>query len=346
VEVLTPPARNGGDAESGFLERMLSFRREAASWIEGRRADLVQFRGIWEGLPVVEWAKRTGTAAVWEVHGFPSVELPFHFPGLAQHPRTIARLIGEERQILEASDSFVVPSRTSALFLGRLGVDFERISIVGNVADPAVFTPPPGPLPNAPPFRIVYQGTLAPWQGLETLIEALSLVRSRGLPELHVVGPGKAWWRSILRGTARRLRVHHALHLSGAMQPEDVPPVLRSAHLCVAPLALDARNSLQGCCPIKILEYMAAGRPILATRIGPVEELLEHGKTALLVRPGSATALAEGLVWMLEHPVEREAMGVSARERLLARHTPRHFREALSRALVRAAGRGRLTDNA
>lgn len=337
VEVLTPPQRNGD--EEGFLARMLAFRSEAAAWLANRRADLVQFRGLWEGISVVEWARRTGTPALWEVHGFPSIELPFHFPGLTQHPRTLAQLIAEERRLLEIVHHFVVPSQTSALYLGRLGVPFEKISIVGNVADPAVFTPPPGPLPDVAPFRIVYQGTLAPWQGLETLLEALALLRGRSLAELHVVGPGKAWWRGTLRQTARRLRVHHALHLSGTVAPEDLPPILRSAHVCVAPLAPDARNTLQGCCPIKILEYMAAGRPILATRLGPVEELLEHGVTAHLVRPGSATALAEGLAWMIDHAAEREALGTAARRRLLERHTPERFRQAVSRALGRATRR-------
>jgi glycosyltransferase involved in cell wall biosynthesis len=112
---------------------------------------------------------------------------------------------------------------------------------------------------------------------------------------------------------------------------------MRTAHLCVAPLAPDARNTLQGCCPIKILEYMAAGRPILSTRIGPVEEVLEHGTTALLVRPGSATALAEGLAWMLDHPAERETLGANARAALLRRHTPAHFCGAIDRAIRRAA---------
>jgi len=339
VEVLTPHARDEPEPQAeggGFLERMLSFRRVAERWLEGRKADLVQFRGLWEGLPVIEWARRTGTPAVWEVHGFPSVELPFHFPGLARHPATLNKLIREERQLLNSADRFIVPSETSALYLARLGVDFERISLVGNVADPEVFTPPPAPLPDSPPFRIVYQGTLAPWQGLETLLEALALLRGRGLPELHVVGPGKAWWRGTLRLAARRLRVHHALNLAGSMLPEDLPPVLRTAHLCVAPLAADARNTLQGCCPIKIFEYMAAGRPILSTRIGPVEEVLEHGASAYLVRPGSATALAEGLAWMLDHPAEREALGSNARATLLRRHTPAHFRNAVARAVERA----------
>jgi glycosyltransferase involved in cell wall biosynthesis len=120
----------------------------------------------------------------------------------------------------------------------------------------------------------------------------------------------------------------------------DVAPILRTAHVCVAPLAGDARNTLQGCCPIKLLEYMAAGRPILATRLPVVEELVEHGVTAHLVQPGSAAALADGLRFLLTHPAEREALGAAAREAALARWTPAEFRRRLARAIepARAAG--------
>ena len=121
-----------------------------------------------------------------------------------------------------------------------------------------------------------------------------------------------------------------------------MPPILRTGHVCVAPLADDARNSLQGCCPIKLLEYMAAGRPILATRLPVVEEILEHDVTAHLVRPGSAAALADGLAWMLRHPAEREAMGARAREAVRLRWTPAEFRRRLAQALspVRAGAMG------
>jgi len=134
--------------------------------------------------------------------------------------------------------------------------------------------------------------------------------------------------------------VHHALHLSGPVAQADVAPILRTAHACVAPLADDARNTLQGCCPIKLLEYMAAGRPILATRLPVVEEILEHGVTGHLVPPGSAAALAGGLRWMLAHPAEREALGVRARAAALARWTPEDFRRRLARALAPAGAVG------
>jgi glycosyltransferase involved in cell wall biosynthesis len=331
VDVLTPALDSA--APGNFLERMLAFRAEAAGWLAARRADVVQFRSIWEGVPALAWARRTGARVVFEAHGFPSVELASHFPALARHGRVLDKIIEEERRVLAGSDAVLVPSRTTARFVRRLGVPSGRVHVIPNAVDPELVSPPVAPPPDEPPFRVVYLGTLSPWQGLGTLLEALALRRGTAGVQLHVVGPLKSAWARALRAHARTLRVHHALHLSGPVAPADVPAVLRTAHVCVAPLAADARNTLQGCCPIKLLEYMAAGRPILATGLPVVEEILEHGVTGHLVQPGSAAALADGLRWMLANRAEREALGARARQAVLARWTPSEFRRRLARAL-------------
>ncbi len=335
VDHLTPAATDDSPASGNFLERMIAFRARTRDWLAARRADVVQFRGIWEGVAALEWARRSGGRAIWEAHGFPSVELSYHHPRLRGNERLLGKIIDEERALATGVDGLLVPSGTTALFVRRMGADPERVAVIPNGVDVTQFVPPPLPPPATPPFRIVYQGTLSPWQGLGTLLEALALARGRGLAELHVVGPLKASWRRALRAHARRLRVHQALHLSGPMEQRDLPAVLATAHLCVAPLAADPRNALQGCCPIKLLEYMAAGRPILSTRIAPVEELLSDGDTARLVVPGSAAALADGIAWHLAYPEEREAMGLRARAVVESRFTVSAFRERLGAALER-----------
>jgi glycosyltransferase involved in cell wall biosynthesis len=312
------------------LARMLAFRRAAAEWLSDRRAEIVQFRSIWEGRSAVGFARRHGARTVFEVHGLPSIEIPYHYPAVSRAPRLIEKLIHEERRVVTAVDRLVVPSRTTALCLQRMGAAPKRIGVVPNAVDTDRFTPPLVPPPDTSPLRVIYIGTLAPWQGLEALLEALALVRSRTLVELHVVGPIKSAWRAALRRSARRLRVHRLLRISGPMEQIDLLPVLRTAHVCVAPLPGDPRNVLQGCCPIKIVEYMAAGRPILSTRIPPVEEILEHDVTARLVRPDSAVALADGLLWMIENPAEREKLGQRARDAAAASWNMSIFRDRLS----------------
>jgi glycosyltransferase involved in cell wall biosynthesis len=330
VESFTP---SGGAVETNFLDRMLRFRKEAAAWLRGRRADLVQFRGIWEGVSALEWARETGAHAIYEVHGLPSIELPYHFPSLLRHERVLDKLVLEERVLLESVERVVVPSRTNARFLRRLGVPAARIHVVPNAVDPDAFAAPAVVPADGAPLRLVYVGTLSPWQGLGTLVEALALLRAPSAYELHVIGPLKGVWRNALRRLARRLRVHHLLHLSGPMLQADLVPVLQTAHVCVAPLPEDPRNALQGCCPLKILEYMATARPILSTRIAPVVEVLEHDRNAHLVPAGSAAALADGLLWMKAQPEAREALGRQARVDVVRDFSPALFTERLAAAL-------------
>jgi glycosyltransferase involved in cell wall biosynthesis len=331
VDALTPDPAEGTPAN--YLARMLAFRAQAARWLEDRRADLVQFRSIWEGAAAVAWARRVGARAVFEAHGFPSVELPYHFPALARHGQVLDKLIADERYVLAASDSVWVPSAITARYVRRLGVPGARVHVVPNAVDPGAFAPPPAPPPDVPPLRLVYVGTLSPWQGLTTLVEALALRRGAAPVEVHVVGPLKGAWGRALRSLARSLRVQHKVRFAGPVAHVDLPPILRTAHACVAPLAADARNTLQGCCPIKLLEYMAAGRPILATRLPVTEDILEHGVSAHLVRPGSAAALADGIQWLVAHPEERERLGARAREAALARFTPERFQRDVAAAL-------------
>jgi glycosyltransferase involved in cell wall biosynthesis len=322
--------------QSNFLARMLAFRRATAAWLEKQSGDLVQCRTIWEGLAAVRWAQARGVPAVFEANGLPSIELPYHYPALFGAPALLEKLIAEEQKVMWAARLIVTPSRTGARYIHSRGVPPERVCVVPNAVDPQLFSPAPVSPSDGTPFRIVYQGTLAPWQGLATLLEALTRYRGKTDVELHVVGPSKSAWRQSLRRLARRCRVHHILHISGATSQQDLVPVLRTAHLCVAPMPADPRNVLQGCCPIKVLEYMAAARPVLATTIPPLLELLEHGRNAFLVRPGSPLDLGDGIEWMLAHPDERERLADCARRDVMARFTPECFMMRISEVLERA----------
>jgi glycosyltransferase involved in cell wall biosynthesis len=320
--------------EGNFLDRMLAFRAAAAQWLSGRSADLVQFRSIWEGMSALAWADRQGRPAVFEAHGFPSIELPYHFPALRRAPGLLEKLIREEAAALSAAALLITPSRTGALYLQSRGVSPGRVAVVPNCVDTDQFRPAPPPERDAP-FRIVYQGTLAPWQGLEPLVEALTRFRGREV-ELHVVGPSRSAWRRSLGRFSRRCRVQRMLQHSPPTEQAALAPVMQTAHVCAAPLVADARNTVQGCCPIKLLEYMAAGRPILTTAIAPVEELLEHRRDAWLAAPGSPLALAEGIAWLMEHPAEREELGRRARGTAEERFGTELFRDRLGAALERA----------
>jgi glycosyltransferase involved in cell wall biosynthesis len=302
-----------------FLDRVLAFRASVEELLRSESFDAAIFRSPWEGLPIVKAVPRS----VYEVHGFPSVELSSHYPAIANAPRLLDRLIAEENFCLGQSRLFLTPSGTSRHFLMRRGVSPEDIRIIPNSVELAE---PEERIPTAttePPYRIGYMGTLAPWQGIGLLLEAFAMLRREHDSRLVMVGTRKGRWTRPLLDMARRLKVRSLLEFHGAAPKEEVWRILRSCDVLVAPLPNDPRNGLQGCCPIKILEYMTLGRPIVSTKIAPVQELLDDQRTAILVSPGSASSLAWGLRKVLTDRALAQGLADNAAEHVRS-NFPRH----------------------
>lgn len=315
--------------EENFLDRVLAFRQSVRHLLEQETFQAGMFRSPWEGLPILEKLP----LAVYEVHGFPSIELVSHYPAVRQDAKLMERLIGEENLCLQRAQLLVTPSQTSRQFLMRRGVPPDKIQVVPNSIKPEDAPAPAAQPPSEPPYRIGYMGTLAPWQGLGTLLEAIALLRRQLECTLVVAGTRKGRWMRRIRDLSRRLKLRRVLEFHGPLASPALEEVLQSCHLLAAPLPNDPRNGVQGCCPIKLLEYMTCHRPILSTRISPVEEILTHQETGLLVPAGSPAALAGGMRTLLLDPPLAEGLAANAREHVLAHYTRARFEEQIG-ALV------------
>jgi glycosyltransferase involved in cell wall biosynthesis len=105
--------------------------------------------------------------------------------------------------------------------------------------------------------------------------------------------------------------------LTGPAAPEHMPAMLASMNVAVAPYpALTPFYHS----PIKVYEFMAAGLPIVASRIGQIEEIIQHGETGLLIRPGDANALTLALCELAGDVQLRDRLGHAARE-AVSNHT-------------------------
>ena len=106
--------------------------------------------------------------------------------------------------------------------------------------------------------------------------------------------------------------------------------LLAAADVCAAPLTVSRRNMLQGCCPIKVLEYMAAGRPIVASRLPVVRELLSHEETALLCKPDRPRHLADAIRRFLDDPALGRRLGGEAARAARERFTWERHNDAVA----------------
>ena len=160
-------------------------------------------------------------------------------------------------------------------------------------------------------MRVGFVGSFKPWHGLGHLIKAAARVADRGIPvRLELMGEGPE--RVRLEEQVRALGLAAHVRFLGAHPHEQVPAFLQSLDIAVAPAPSSEDFYFS---PLKLFEYAAAGRAIIAPAAGQVPEWFEHGVDAWLVPPGDASALADAIERLGEDPSLRSRLGASARAR-------------------------------
>ena len=112
-----------------------------------------------------------------------------------------------------------------------------------------------------------------------------------------------------------------AVNVRFAVPHHEMPHVIAAADVCVAPLALNDRNVTQGCCPIKVIEYMSCARPIVAANLPVVRELVREDVDALLFAPDDAEDLARQIGRVLDDVLLAKKLATNAAERARSKLT-------------------------
>jgi glycogen(starch) synthase len=164
---------------------------------------------------------------------------------------------------------------------------------------------PARPLPFDPP-RLLCLGRLVAHKNVAAVIDAFAAAQPE-FPAMRLVIAGEGPERDTLVRRAERLGVARAVEFRGRVEPGDVASLLNE---CTALLIASRREGL----PHAAIAAATMGRPIIATRVGSIDEALIHESTGLLVEP-SAAALAGAILRLLREPLEAERMGARARAR-------------------------------
>ncbi|MEX1128145.1 MAG: glycosyltransferase, partial [Vicinamibacterales bacterium] len=144
-----------------------------------------------------------------------------------------------------------------------------------------------------------YAGHLYAWKGVDILLEAIAQVPDvRGL----IVGGHEAEPDlGRVKALAARLGIGDRVTFTGLVPPSDVPAHLATASMLVLPNPASA-ISTHFTSPLKLFEYMAAGRAIIASDLPAIREILRDGENALLVEPGNAAAIAAAMRRLIDNP--------------------------------------------
>jgi glycosyltransferase involved in cell wall biosynthesis len=160
-------------------------------------------------------------------------------------------------------------------------------------------------------------GSLKPWHGVAILVEAFAALhlQSPGT-RLMIVGEGPE--QDKLAEDVCRRSLADAVRFTGWVPPSDLPALLASMDVAVAPYPELPHFYFS---PLKVYEYMAAGLPVVASRIGQVAELIEDEVNGLLCAPGDARALARAIDRLRREPELRCRLGRAARVTISREYT-------------------------
>jgi glycosyltransferase involved in cell wall biosynthesis len=205
----------------------------------------------------------------------------------------------------------VVVTRGAAEFYVSRGVSTDKIAVIPNGVDIAAFASMPLPSDSRrefgiPPERKVamYVGAFDGWKGTDTLLEASRLLS----PENLIVAVGA----SVDSIPSLKKKYPSVLFLPPT-PVRTLPRLLAAADVCVLPNTAKDPISVRFTCPLKLLAYMAAGKPVIASDLPSIRELAEG--VAYFVPPDDAQALADGIRSLLQDDGKCSRLAASARER-------------------------------
>jgi glycosyltransferase involved in cell wall biosynthesis len=295
VEVL-PGRRKGASADE-----LIAMDAVLAAWLEER---LRRFgaEALYERIALFSSA---GSAAA-RVLGIPHlVELNAPLPEEAARFRQLTRVEDAERverETLAGADLVLAVSSPLVDYASARGT--RRAELMPNAVDLDRFADLPR-TPDGSAVVAVFSGALRPWHGIETIAEAWRLL-SDAAPRLLVVGDGPG----------RQLMEEIGAEVTGAVPHDDVPALLATGHIGLAPYSADAPTYFS---PLKLFEYLAAGLAVVAADIPGIRDVVGDDGAAL-IPPGDATLLAHAVAAIAESERERARLSRNARS-LAEEHT-------------------------
>ena len=291
---------------SVFVDTYRTFRQARSSDVVHIQTALMPMLPLLRALSLSTAARLAGASVICHVHsGRVNSGQPEAFePGLA------TRLV---LRGLRACDLILTVSEAGTRTLRRLVPGIE-VETVDNAVHVERFTQAE---PTHVPATLLYVGTLSHRKGILDLVDALSLLKDRGVGDwtLEVVGGSAEVGESQAEQSREALRrAGLSGSLLGALDPQQVRERLAAADVFVLPSHWEGQ-------PIAILEAMAAGLPVVTTTVGANPDVIRDGRDGLLVPPHDPEALAKALHMVIDDPELRERLGASAHQRVLDNHT-------------------------
>jgi glycosyltransferase involved in cell wall biosynthesis len=229
----------------------------------------------------------------------------------------------------------VVNSRASVHAIrDALPVAARRSRVVYNgIADAPQPPHPPRPVPDGAPTRLVQVGRLSPRKGTDVALEAVAELTRRGrnvcLDVYGTVFEGYEWYEEQLRTRASRDDLRDRVTFGGYVHPTWA--ALETATVVLVPSRREPFGN-------SAVEAQLAQRPVVASAVQGLTEIVTDHKTGLLVRPEDPTGLADAVERLLDDPALAGRMAAAARAEALTRFSSSGYRERILEAVTALVG--------
>ena len=225
-----------------------------------------------------------------------------------------------EKWVFKRASCIVTVSGVFRSVISKLGIMENRIVVIPNAIDPNLFHVFPErqsslrqELGLAGKIVIGYVGNFSIWHKLEFLIKGVAKVLDQGF-DIHCILVGEGASTSAMKKLAFRIGIEQNFNFLGKKPHNEIAEYIALMDLCVLP------SANHYCSPVKIFEYMAMGKAIVAPNLPNIREILTHGVDAMLFEPGDNDGFCKALFQLLENPGLREKVGNNARIKIYEKH--------------------------
>lgn len=238
-----------------------------------------------------------------------------------------AALLNSTYCLNQADRIIAVSTLLKNYMVNNWGIKASKIYILPNAADIESFENVSSDKVRAKynlKNRIIigFVGSLHKWYGIENLLKAFAIAqKSNNNLILMIIGDGQ--YRKQLENLTEKLKISDQTIFTGNIPHSEIPEYINAFDIAIAPyrdLPTGFYNS-----PIKLFEYMAAGKAIIASKIGQIDEIVEHKKTAWLVPPGNIKALSEAIIYLTKNPKIRNKLARNSRDLAVRNYSWRKY---------------------
>jgi len=274
--------------------------RQLLCLLRSHRTEVLHVHCVSSNAYYALWVKRlTGLPLVVTLHA----ELTMDASGLFQRSRYAQRLL---RRTLQVADVVTACSARTLEDAERfLGSEMGgRARVIYNGTDTARFQGS-SPYPHVRPY-IFALGRMVPQKGFDILLKGYAALRAAGIRSHDLLLAGEGVEESVLKRLAEELDLNGSVRFLGRVARSEAARLFVGCDFHVLPSRGD-----EGL-PMVLLESMSAGKPVIASRMGGIPEMVDHGSTGLLVEAENVGQLAKDLALLLRSPAQIQAMGKAA----------------------------------